>query len=170
MRAVSPQSKYLDALASRTKFPKCEHMDSSSAPSERPRKRRAINACVSCRTSKVRCDGKRPCHRCERNDAICQYHDAVRHDDEGTLRIDRLEAAVAALRHEMSQFEGPQEAAPLRIHVPMSSGRSGERTACSNAVDVGLFTWSQATLWFSRYITSTRRAPQGTDAHQLLFR
>jgi hypothetical protein len=140
------------ARSSRRRVP----MDPSSAPSERPRKRRAINACVNCRTSKVRCDGKRPCQRCERNDATCQYHDAFRHEDEGTLRIDRLEAAVAALRHEMAQFESCQTAAPLQGIASMSSGRSGERTAASNAVNVGLITWEQATLWFRRYITPTR--------------
>lgn len=67
--------------------------------SPRPRKRRAINACVSCRTSKVRCDGNRPCQRCDRNGATCQYFDAVK--DENVLRIERLENEMAALREHM---------------------------------------------------------------------
>lgn len=74
----------------------------TSTSQERPRKRRAINACVNCRTSKVRCDGKSPCQRCERNDTVCQYHDAAR--DDNILRIDKLEAEVAALRHEMNHL------------------------------------------------------------------
>lgn len=73
----------------RTKFP----MDLD----ERPRKRRAINACTGCRTSKVKCDGKRPaCQRCIRNETECQYHDAVK--DSTVLRIEHLEGEVAALR------------------------------------------------------------------------
>lgn len=76
----------------RAKFP-------MTMDSPRPRKRRAINACVSCRTSKVRCDGNRPCQRCDRNGASCQYFDAVK--DENVLRIERLENEMAALREHM---------------------------------------------------------------------
>ncbi|RMZ67859.1 FAD-binding domain [Pyrenophora seminiperda CCB06] len=72
-------------------------MDPHASP--RPRKRRAINACVNCRTSKVRCDGNRPCQRCDRNGAACQYFDAVK--DENVLRIEKLEAEVAILRDQM---------------------------------------------------------------------
>jgi len=67
--------------------------------SPRPRKRRAINACVNCRTSKVRCDGNRPCQRCERNSATCQYYDAVK--DENVLRIEKLEEEVMQIREYM---------------------------------------------------------------------
>lgn len=78
-------------------------MDAHASP--RPRKRRAINACVSCRTSKVRCDGNRPCQRCERNSASCQYFDAVK--DENVLRIEKLEADVAALREQLGARDLP---------------------------------------------------------------
>lgn len=78
-------------------------MDAHASP--RPRKRRAINACVNCRTSKVRCDGKRPCQRCERNSASCQYFDAVK--DENVLRIEKLEADMAALRELLGTRETP---------------------------------------------------------------
>lgn len=85
---------------------------------ERPRKRRAINACTGCRTSKVKCDGKRPaCQRCIRNESDCQYHDAAK--DSTVLRIEHLEGEVAALRtglqgvtqgiaHTSAQHESPQ--------------------------------------------------------------
>lgn len=73
--------------------------------SSRPRKRRAINACANCRTSKVRCDGNRPCQRCDRNDVACQYFDAVK--DENVLRIERLEAEMAALRQQLSTRQMP---------------------------------------------------------------
>jgi hypothetical protein len=75
---------------------RCLPMTMDLPASPRPRKRRAINACVSCRASKVRCDGNRPCQRCDRNSATCQYFDAVK--DENVLRIERLEKEVAALR------------------------------------------------------------------------
>ncbi|KAF2650537.1 C6 zinc finger domain-containing protein [Lophiostoma macrostomum CBS 122681] len=74
----------------------------STPPSERPRKRRAINACVACRTSKVRCDGNRPCQRCERNDAVCQYSDIAK--DEAAARIEKLETEVAALSNELREM------------------------------------------------------------------
>ena len=72
-------------------------MDAHASP--RPRKRRAINACVNCRISKVRCDGNRPCQRCDRNSASCEYFDAVK--DENVLRIEKLEAEMAALREQL---------------------------------------------------------------------
>ena len=71
-------------------------------PSPRPRKRRAINACVNCRTSKVRCDGSRPCQRCDRNDAVCIYHDVVK--DENVLRIEKLEAEMIAMRQRLDHI------------------------------------------------------------------
>jgi hypothetical protein len=76
-----------------------EFTDMDPPASPRPRKRRAINACVSCRTSKVRCDGNRPCQRCDRNGTSCQYHDAVK--DENVLRIEKLEGEVAMIREHM---------------------------------------------------------------------
>jgi hypothetical protein len=115
-----------------------------TASSERPRKRRAINACVNCRTSKVRCDGKRPCQRCERNDAVCQYHEAIR--DESILRIEKLEAEVATLRHEMNN-NLHQQSAPAAI----STARFNEHRISPNAIDAGVITWEQAASWYQRY-------------------
>jgi hypothetical protein len=116
--------------------------------SQRPRKRRAINACVTCRTSKVRCDGKRPCQRCDRNDAVCQYHEVVR--DENILRIERLEAEVASLRHEMNNISDHQDLVPTQV----SSSNHAERHMSSNAIDTGLITWDQAVSWYQRYGTN----------------
>jgi hypothetical protein len=135
-RLVRPNALH----AFRTKFP----MDLTTT-SERPRKRRAINACVNCRTSKVRCDGKRPCQRCERNSAACQYYDTVR--DDSTLRIEKLEAEVATLRHEMNNFNNRQDFAPTTIS---SSNNIRERRTSTNAIDSGVITWEQATSWYQR--------------------
>lgn len=122
-------------------------MDASATPAaERPRKRRAINACVNCRTSKVRCDGKRPCQRCERNDAVCLYYEAAK--DENTLRIEKLERELAALRDEMSRFDA---SAPPVI-PPVTPGQFSERRMTSSAVETGLITWDEAASWFSRSV------------------
>lgn len=55
----------------------------STAMTERPRsgneqhqkntgkRRRATRACIPCRRSKVKCDGKEPCARCKDRDVIC---------------------------------------------------------------------------------------------------
>jgi hypothetical protein len=119
-------------------------MDSLST-SERPRKRRAINACVNCRTSKVRCDGKRPCQRCEKNDAVCQYHGGVR--DENVLRIEKLETEVAELRNAMDTINNQGGLA----FAPISSRRIDERNRTRNATEEALITLEQAALWFQRY-------------------
>ncbi|KAF2015165.1 hypothetical protein BU24DRAFT_442242 [Aaosphaeria arxii CBS 175.79] len=70
-------------------------MDASVSP-ERPRKRRAINACTTCRASKVRCDGSRPCQRCARNNTDCVYYDGAK--DPTLMRVEKLEAEVNALK------------------------------------------------------------------------
>lgn len=100
----------------RTKFP----MDSNNlSPPERPRKRRAINACVNCRSSKVRCDGIRPsCQRCLRNNAHCQYYDAVK--DPNTLRIETLEAEVFNLRAGLDELRSHASPVP-RIASPQTT-------------------------------------------------
>jgi hypothetical protein len=63
----------------------------------------------------VRCDGNRPCQRCERNGASCQYFDAVK--DENVLRIEKLEADMAALREQL----GARELADKKTSVSGSS-------------------------------------------------
>lgn len=124
-------------------------MDPTPRLEERPRKRRAINACLSCRASKVRCDGKRPCARCDRNDTACTYHDAAR--DENVLRIEKLEADMAALQDEMNRInigQGQTRAKPGVLSGLPGPGRQG--STAPNVVDAGLVTWEQAAMWFER--------------------
>ncbi|KAH8719259.1 hypothetical protein GQ44DRAFT_623700 [Phaeosphaeriaceae sp. PMI808] len=121
-----------------------------SPSSERPRKRRAINACVNCRTSKVRCDGNHPCQRCERNDAVCQYQEAA-HRDNNTFRIEKIEADIAALRHEMDRFSTHQE-----NFTPITPSRFSEHSASPNAVDAAIITWEQAVLWFQSFFSGSQ--------------
>jgi hypothetical protein len=120
-------------------------MDQSTS-SERPRKRRAINACVNCRTSKVRCDGKLPCQRCERNNAACRFHDGVR--DENVLRIEKLEAEVAELRHKMNNINTQEnQAFTSTMYLRHIDGRNRTK----NVTEDGTIICERATLWFRRY-------------------
>jgi hypothetical protein len=73
---------------------------------------------------------------------VCQYHEAVR--DESVLRIEKLEAEVATLRHEMNSH---QQFAPTTV----PTCRLNEHRVFPNAVDAGLITWEQATSWYQRY-------------------
>ncbi|QRD03763.1 hypothetical protein JI435_163710 [Parastagonospora nodorum SN15] len=131
----------------RPKFP--NGMDDSTSI-QRPRKRRAINACVNCRASKVRCDGNRPCQRCHRNDADCQYYEVVQ--DEKVLRIERLEAEVASLRHEMNNFSNQQNLVP----TPVAPKYHAERHTSSDAINAGLITWEQATSWYQSFFSGSQ--------------
>ena len=134
-------------------------MDPHTSP--RPRKRRAINACVNCRTSKVRCDGKRPCARCEKNRVSCDYFDAVK--DENLIRIEKLEAEMASMREHINRVDTNAvnaESMTVSTHLREPSSHTATSqislgsTTCStaNAVDAGLITWEQATHWFRRYV------------------
>lgn len=126
-------------------------MEPSIIP-QRPRKRRAINACAICRTSKVRCDGGRPCQRCERNNTTCLYHDAVK--DENTVRIEKLEDQVATLRDELRNAIDKRNITLVgQKQAPVMPHHLDKRYTASTAVDAGLFTWDQAALWFKRYAT-----------------
>ncbi|KAH7346937.1 hypothetical protein BKA66DRAFT_542887 [Pyrenochaeta sp. MPI-SDFR-AT-0127] len=127
-------------------------MDPSTSPG-RPRKRRAINACVACRISKVRCDGNRPCQRCDRNAVPCQYHSAVK--DETSLRIEKLESKVIALGEKVDDISSRGNATrPDQVLAPMAP-HSRDRNAASTAVEAGLFTWSQATVWFQSFFSGS---------------
>lgn len=122
----------------------------SSGIQQRPRKRRAINACAICRTSKVRCDGGHPCQRCARNGTTCLYLDAVK--DENILRIEKLEEEVATLRNELDNVLKRRNITLVdQKHISMMPHRVHGRYTASTAVDAGLFTWDQAALWFKRY-------------------
>ncbi|KAF1976265.1 hypothetical protein BU23DRAFT_578644 [Bimuria novae-zelandiae CBS 107.79] len=123
--------------------------------SERPRKRRAINACILCRKSKVRCDGARPCQRCARNDADCQYYDAVK--DINVLRIEKLEAEVEDLKaglHFVQTSEQSPSSVSLPQHSPsivppsLSASSVDPPSMNTNAVQAGVVTWEQAVLWY----------------------
>ena len=127
--------------------------------SERPRKRRAINACISCRSSKVRCDGKQPCERCDRNDAVCQYHNAAGRDP-NTLRIEILEAEVARLQHQIKSTEQISQT-QRHLNITQHSTRrefmqrggmiSPQTHIISNAVERGLVAYDEAFAYFTRY-------------------
>ncbi|KAF2624821.1 hypothetical protein BU25DRAFT_398596 [Macroventuria anomochaeta] len=139
-------------------------MDSSTSV-ERPRKRRAINACISCRSSKVRCDGKRPCERCDKNDTICQYHD-VTGKDPNALRIEKLEAEVARLRMQLDntdpqvptnpQLESRQPNAGCDFHylVPIFSESSDVITSVA----------SRSAFLFDAIVSVGCRAEQGLNS------
>ncbi|KAF2637593.1 hypothetical protein P280DRAFT_407200 [Massarina eburnea CBS 473.64] len=130
---------------------------------ERPRKRRAINACTSCRVSKVRCDGQRPCKRCRRNDVECQYLDAVK--DANVLRIEKLEEVVESLRVALRTNQAqptntvlrPTTTAPRMEQSQdffLSASEEFRPTLSTpplTAVQKGLITWEQAEFYFQSF-------------------
>ncbi|KAF2852577.1 hypothetical protein T440DRAFT_497599 [Plenodomus tracheiphilus IPT5] len=128
----------------------------SASPEQRPRKRRAINACANCRASKVRCDGKQPCQRCERNSTLCMFYETVK--DPHTLRIEKLEQEVGVLRNQLSQtmHQSSQQIHQLPdvavIHPVVCHRMRGPNTN-SNAVEAGLVTQPQAILWYKSFFS-----------------
>ncbi|UPX21088.1 uncharacterized protein EKO05_0011292 [Ascochyta rabiei] len=134
---------------------------SLSTSGERLRKRRAINACISCRSSKVRCDGKQPCKRCDRNDARCQYHDAAGKDP-NTLRIEKLELEVARLQNQLREQEA-RSASPLEtIHsratrdlVQTGALADVHPQSGSNAFQKGFVTYDKACAYFRRFFAGS---------------
>ncbi|XPS80521.1 hypothetical protein M3J09_012474 [Ascochyta lentis] len=128
---------------------------------ERPRKRRAINACISCRSSKVRCDGQQPCKRCDRNDALCQYHDAAGKDT-NTLRIEKLEGEVAQLQNRLKEREVQSDSRLETTQCParrdlLQTGILLDVHAQlrPNAVTKGFVTYEEACAYFRSFFTGS---------------
>jgi len=95
------------------------------APTKRRRARRDMRACVSCRKSKVRCDGNKPCQRCARSRAECLYPHVIK--DPTTERIEKLEAEVRMLKAGGYQsFPKPPVAgaSPGSVHCPTDASSS----------------------------------------------
>ncbi|KAF2733372.1 hypothetical protein EJ04DRAFT_273524 [Polyplosphaeria fusca] len=156
-------------------------MDPSTLP--RARKRRAVNACATCRNSKVKCDGERPCQRCTRNQARCEYYDTVK--DPTVLRIEALEAEVVAVKAGLENFRG-QSIGSVSIPSPQTSvsapslvtARSAPTAAActsarvtattaaasENAVQKGLITIDQASFWFRSFFSGS--VCTNLDSHQ----
>ena len=89
----------------------------------------------------------RPCQRCEKNSAQCQYHDAVK--DEAIIRIEKLEQEMQVLREQLNRQCSHVSSEP--VLTPMTSYHAHERDVASrNAVEAGLITWDQAEVWFQR--------------------
>ncbi|GLA41169.1 hypothetical protein AnigIFM63309_009257 [Aspergillus niger] len=74
--------------------------ESSCAVSAPVGKKRIPKACTSCRQSKVKCDGKRPCTRCKRARKQCVFFEIPK--DPAVLRLENVEAEVQRLREQLS--------------------------------------------------------------------
>ncbi|RAL09538.1 putative C6 transcription factor [Aspergillus homomorphus CBS 101889] len=76
-------------------------------------KKRVPKACIACRQSKVRCDGKRPCSRCRRSRNQCVFYEIPK--DPTAERLENIESEVQRLR---TQVEAMREL--LRTHPQQS--------------------------------------------------
>ncbi|PYH51801.1 putative C6 transcription factor [Aspergillus niger CBS 101883] len=76
--------------------------ESSCAVSAPVGKKRIPKACTSCRQSKVKCDGKRPCTRCKRARKQCVFFEIPK--DPAVLRLENVEAEVQRLREQLSNM------------------------------------------------------------------
>ncbi|KAH6625555.1 hypothetical protein C7974DRAFT_337563 [Boeremia exigua] len=132
------------------------------ASAELSRKRRAINACISCRSSKVRCNGRQPCERCDRNDTICQYRD-VSVQDPSITRIEKLEAEVALLQAQLRRDQQPTGIPPpqtAETSVGPNFLQPGEVSITQphismNAVTKGIITYDDALQWFAGFFAGS---------------
>jgi len=70
-------------------------METEAGPE--PKKRRVLKACTACRNSKLRCDGGKPCARCRKANAWCDYVKTV--DDALIEKVARLEEELAVLQN-----------------------------------------------------------------------
>lgn len=67
------------------------------------RKRRDMRACASCRRSKVKCDGNKPCTRCSTANTLCMYPDIFK--DPTTERLESLEREVHLLKSQLETVQ-----------------------------------------------------------------
>ncbi|KAL4940559.1 hypothetical protein BDV06DRAFT_224002 [Aspergillus oleicola] len=67
-----------------------------------PEMKRIPKACNACRQSKVKCDGKRPCTRCEKLKKQCVFFEIPK--DPATERIELVESAVRRLQDQLEDM------------------------------------------------------------------
>lgn len=90
-------------------------------------KKRVSKACDTCRKSKTKCDGERPCQRCLSENKICTYSNSSIGYSEGKLKklynqeyVDLLETRVSLLTKSLSllflEFDKVLESGVLRIN------------------------------------------------------
>ncbi|KAL4965741.1 putative C6 transcription factor, partial [Aspergillus stella-maris] len=78
-----------------------------------PEMKRIPKACSACRQSKVKCDGKRPCTRCEKLKKQCIFFEIPK--DPATERIESVETEVRRLQE---QFEEMRQMLRLQVSQP----------------------------------------------------
>ncbi|KAJ5947173.1 hypothetical protein N7466_000188 [Penicillium verhagenii] len=66
-------------------------------------KKRIPKACSACRQSKVRCDGDRPCGRCQKLDKQCVFFEIPK--DPVSERLEGVESEVQYLRRQLSEMQ-----------------------------------------------------------------
>ncbi|XHG05363.1 hypothetical protein AWENTII_008592 [Aspergillus wentii] len=76
-------------------------------------KRRIPKACSSCRQSKVKCDGSRPCTRCNKLKRQCVFFEAPK--DPTVERLENVESEVRLLREQLDDIR------QLLLHRPQST-------------------------------------------------
>ncbi|KAF9892754.1 hypothetical protein FE257_001156 [Aspergillus nanangensis] len=67
-----------------------------------PWKKRIPKACSSCRQSKVKCDGKRPCTRCEKLNRRCVFFEIPK--DPTTERMENVESEFRRLHEQLDEM------------------------------------------------------------------
>jgi hypothetical protein len=95
------------------------------------RKRRDMKACASCRRSKVKCDGNRPCGRCANGGVECIYPEVYK--DPTTERLESLEQDVLSLKVRIENIPSP-----VSVPTPGSwqdSWASAPSSVTTNPVD-----------------------------------
>lgn len=108
-------------------------LDGADDANARPlkRKRRDMKACASCRRSKVKCDGNRPCRRCANASVECIYPEVYK--DPTTERLESLEQDVLSLKIKMENIPSPAS-----VPTPVSwqdSWASAPSSVTTNPVD-----------------------------------
>lgn len=108
-------------------------LDGRDSEDSRPlkRKRRDMKACASCRRSKVKCDGNRPCRRCANSNTDCIYPEVYK--DPTTEKLESLEREVLSLKSRMENVQSPaSDATPSSWQDSWASAPSSVTT---NPVD-----------------------------------
>ncbi|KAL2022652.1 hypothetical protein VTK56DRAFT_4996 [Thermocarpiscus australiensis] len=90
--------------------------EETSPPSAPARKKRIPKACGSCRVSKVKCDGLRPCSRCRSLRKVCEFVERPK---------DPYEAKMEALEKEVESLKAQLNAPSISNSLPSPRSWSG---------------------------------------------
>lgn len=86
---------------------------------------RAVRACDVCRSRKLKCDGKNPCHRCQNSQVTCRYSQSQRRGKQPVRKLNKGNS-IDVLNERMSKLESLMTTLANKLDPDFKNGQVKE--------------------------------------------